>query len=314
MPEPVVTTPRYTGLWLAAQAQSYEDPDRFTVEPPPDPAHAGEDTGPTEPVVMQSAPVLHGGGEIVTDVTVEERMGRTPADPIDHTPASQRGTEQNQSEAGGVRGAPPGGTHRLFLATPDGVAASRRGADMGAVRREVGQLGRPYQFPSERYFGLSIEGSGAPPITSGEGDDVLRRGLNAYPENQGPGGRSRTSLPGRTPAGQAGRGAWRGSGFLRGHYAPLVTNVHRHFKVPNRTHRRFRIVEPDVVTMVGDSPPPDKPDKYASPFSRLQQFGLQVARTRRPGMRRAPGPWDETVIASAPTVSGGVPVDGLVVP
>ena len=308
------STPRYTGLWLASQAQSYEDPDRFTVETPPDPAHAGADTESTEPVVMQSAPVLQGGGEIVTDATVEERVGRPPADPIDHTPASQRGTGLDQSEAGSVRAHPPGGSSRLFLASSDGVAAQDRGADLGAVRRPMGQLGRPYRFPSEQYFGLAIEGSGAPPITAGEGDDILRRGLNAYPENQGAGQRVRAALPGRTPAAQAGRGAWRGAGFLRGRYQPLVTNVQRHFKVPNRTHRRFRVVEPDVVTYVGDSPPPDKPDKYASPFSKLQQFGLQVARTRQPGMRRAPGPWDEAVVAQAPTVSGGVSVDGLVVP
>jgi hypothetical protein len=263
---------------------------------------------------MQSAPVLQGGGEIVTDATVEERTGRAPADPIDHTPASQRGTGLDQGEAGSVRAAPPGGPTRLFLAAADGIAAVARGRDQGAVRREVGQLGRPYRFPSEQYFGLAIDGSAPPPITSGEGDDILRRGLNAYPENQGAGNRVRASLPGKTPAGQAGRGAWRGSGFLRGRYQPLVTNVQRHFKPPNRTHKRFRIVEPDVVTHVGDSPPPDKPDKYASPFSKLQQFGLQVARTRKPGMRRAPGPWDEAVVAQAPSVSGGVPVDGLVVP
>lgn len=310
----VTSTPRYTGLWLASQAQAYEDPDRFTVETPPDPTHAGEDTGGTEPVVMQSAPVLQGGGEISTDALVEDRTGRLPADPIDHTPASQRGTGLDQGEAGAVRAAPPGGPTRLFLSAADGIAAGARGQDMGGVRREVGQLGRPFRFPTEQYFGLAVEGSGAPPTTAGEGDDRLRRGLNAYPENQGAGMRVRAPLPGRTPAAQAGRGAWRGAGFLRGRYQPLVTNVQRHFKVPNRTHKRFRVVEPDVVTYVGDSPPPDKPDKYASPFSKLQQFGLQVARTRRPGMRRAPGPWDEAVIAQAPTVSGGVSVDGLVVP
>jgi hypothetical protein len=293
---------RYSGLWLLQQEQSYEDPDRFTVETAPDPGHAWSDDAPPEAVVQQAAPVMQGGGEIVTDAIIEERYGRAPADPIDRTP----------TRGHGAHAAPPGGSTRLTLTPP--AMAGAHGDDTGAVRREVGQLGRPFKFPTEQWFGLSIEGSAAPPMTHGEGDDVLRRGLNAYSENQGVGGRLRAPGPGRTPAGRAGRGSWRGSGFLRGRYAPLVTNVQRHFKVPNRTHRRFRVVEPDVVTYVGDAPPPDRPNKYASPFTSLQRFGLNVTRTRRPGLRRSPGPWDEAVIAEAPTVSGGVSVDGLVVP
>jgi hypothetical protein len=293
---------RYTGAWLAAQAEQYEDPDRFTVEPAPDPAHGWTDDAPDAAVVMQTAPTLQGGGEISTDATIEERYGRPPADPIDRTPTAGHA----------AKASPPGGHFHLSHTTPS--MAGVRGADMGAVRREVGQLGRPFRFPTEQWFGLTVEGSAAPPITEGAGDEVLRRGLNAYPDNTGPGGRVRAAGPGRTPAGRAGRGSWAGSGFLRGRYDDLVTNVQRHFKVPNRTHKRFRVVHPDVVTYVGDAPPPDKSDKYASPFSKLQRFGLNVTRTRKPGMRRAPGPWDEAVVASAPTVSGGVSVDGLVVP
>lgn len=293
---------RYTGLWLAQQSQSYEDPDRFTVEPPPDPGHGATADAPDPAVVMQSAPTLQGGGEIVTDVVVEERDGRAPADRIDWTPTLQ-------PEASNT---PPGGLFRLSDTPP--LMALVRGLNLGAVRREVGQLGRPVQFPNEQYFGLSIKSSGPPPMTREGSDEVLQRGINAYPVNSGPGGRVRPSTAGATPAGRAGRGSWRGSGFKLGCYDPLVTNVQRDFNPPRRTHRRFRIVEPDIITRVGDAPPPDKPDKYASPFSKLQQFGLQVTRTRRPGMRRAPGPWDEAVVASAPTVSGGVSVDGLVVP
>jgi hypothetical protein len=294
--------PRYTGLWLAAQDQAHEDPDRFTVETPPDPEHGWSDDAPDPAVVMQDAPTLQGGGELVTDAIIEERTGRAPADAIDQTPT--RGHAAKDS--------PPGGHFHLSHDTPD--MAGVRGADLGAVRREVGQLGRPFRFAQEQWFGLTVDGSAAPPITHGDGDDVLRRGLNAYPENTGTGGRVRAAGPGRTPAGRAGRGSWQGSGFLRGRYDDFVTNVQRNFKVPNRTHRRFRIVQPDVITHVGDNPPPDKPDKYASPFTKMQRFGLNFARTRKPGMRRAPGPWDEAVVAGAPTVSGGVPVDGLVVP
>ena len=301
-PVPYSPEPRYTGLWLQQQAQAYEDPERFTVEPPPDPSHAASADAPPEAIVMQSAPVLQGGGEIITDAVVEERTGRIPSDPIDHTPTV--GPQAADT--------PPGGFYRLTDIPPD--MALLRGLDLGSVRRESGQLGRPYQFPSEQYFGLSVQGEDAPPITQGAGDTILRRGLNAYGENQGPGARVRAPGAGRTPAGRAGRGSWSGSGWRKGVYAPLVTNVQRHFKVPNRTHRRFRVVHPDVVTYVGDAPPPDKPDKYASPFSKLQRFGLNVGRTRQPGMRRAPGPWDEAVVAGAPTVSGGVTVDGLVVP
>lgn len=297
MPEP-----RYSGLWLRQQSEAYEDPDRFTVESPPDPRHAWTADAPPEAVVMQSAPVLQGGGEIETDVTVEEREGRAPADRIDWTPTTQ-------PEASGT---PPGGFFRLTDTPPDTVIV--RGMDLGASRRETGQLGRPVQFPNEQYFGLTIEGSAAPPSTHGPGQPVLQRGLNAYPLNSGEGGRLRPSTPGATPAGRAGRGSWRGSGFRLGRYMPLVTNVQRDFNPPRRTHKRFRIVAPDIITRVGDSPPPDKPDKYASPFSKLQRFGLNVGRTRAPGMRRSPGPWDEAVVAAAPTVSGGISVDGLVVP
>lgn len=298
------TPARYTGLWLAQQEQAHEDPDRFTVETPPDPAHAATDEAPPEAVVMQRAPVLQGGGELVTDAIIEEQFGRPPADPIDRTPAMGDGPEAAND--------PPGGYYRPSDTTP--TTAVIHGLDLGAVRRMVGQLGRPFRFPSEQWFGLTVQGQGAPPITTEGSDPILQRGLNAYPTNQGPGGRVRPPGPGRTPAGRAGRGSWAGSGWKPGTYQPLVANVQRHFKVPNRTHRRFRVVQPDVVTYVGDSPPPDRSDKYASPFSKLQRFGLNVARTRRPGMRRAPGPWDEAVVAAAPTISGGVSVDGLVVP
>lgn len=302
MPTPV--QPRYTGLWARQQAQAYEDPDRFTVEPPPDPGHAYDPSAPPEPVVQQQAPVLPGGGEIVTDVTIEEVAGRPPSDPIDHTPAEGDGHAGHDS--------PPGGNHRLSATPP--TLALLRGVDMGAVRREVGQLGRPFQYPSEQYFGVAVDGSQAPPMTQGPGDLLLRRGVNAYPSNNESGGRMRPSGPGRTPAGQEGRGSWRGSGWRAGRYQPLVTNVQRHFKVPNRTHRRFRVLQPDVITYVGDAPPPDVDSRYSSPFTKLQRFGLNVGRTRRPGMRRSPGPWDDAQVAAAPTVSAGVPVDGLVVP
>jgi hypothetical protein len=291
---------RYTGLWLAQQAQAYEEPERFTVEPPPDPAHAASAEAPAEAQVMQRAPIMQGGGEIITDAIIEERDGRPPADTIDRTPTVGPGASDT----------PPGGFYRPSDTPPQ--MALLRGLDLGAPRRATGQRGRPFQFPSEQYFGLSIDGSAAPPITHGPGDDVLRRGLNAYPENDGPGGRTRPAGPGRTPAGRAGRGSWRGSGWNLGRYQPLVTNVQRNFKVPNRTHRRFRVVHPDIAAYVGDSPPAT--DRYSSPFSRLQRFGLNFARTREPGMRRSPGPWDEAIVAGAPTVSGGVSVDGLVIP
>jgi hypothetical protein len=72
------------------------------------------------------------------------------------------------------------------------------------------------------------------------------------------------------------------------------------------------MVEPDIVTIIGDAPPPEKSDVYASPFSSLQKF--MPTRRRPRGIRRDPAPWDEDLLAVTPVgVITPLGVDGMVV-
>lgn len=289
---------RFTDAW--ARAQFAPDLDRFTVETPPDPGH-GDMSEPSNAVVMQDAPVLQGGGEIVTDALFECYQHLPPAVEIDKTPVGGHGTVRDRGHGYGGTTQPLGAAEGYGRA----VMGSERGDDRGADRRATGQVGRPWRKYNEQWFGLTTIGMGRPPITDGPGDDVLRRGLNAYPENDGPGGRQRGN----------GSSSWtvNNPSYKPGLYQS--SNVNRDFSPPHRTHRMVRMNRPDVVTIIGNAPPPDKPTKYDSPFTSLQQFGLNIAGRRRPGMRRVPGPWDEALVATAPTQS--VPTgaaDGMVVP
>ena len=142
-----------------------------------------------------------------------------------------------------------------------------------------------------------------PPITQGPaGDAVLRRGLNGYPENDGDGGRP-TSWSVQEDIETVG-GTWR-----RGDYEQ--SNIQRRFRPPFRRHGEVKMVEADIVTIIGDAPPPDKPDVYASPFSSMAKF--MPKRRRVMGIRRDPGAWDEDLQAREPSYEGMASVDGMVI-
>lgn len=302
---------RYTDAWLRQQWEP--DPDRFTVETPPDPGH-GDVTEPSQAVVMQDAPVLQGGGEITTDAVFEEFSHIAPSMLIDRTPVGHGVPRSGH-------GTPPGGTTRPLSAEEGygrGVMGAQRGDDQGAATRETVQVGRPWRFYDDAYGAYQTEGAPTVPRNAQTGAPLLVRGLNAYAANDGDGGRRRTIVStGEGATNTVEAGSWRvnSPSWKPGVY--LGSNVQRNaFHPPRRTHREFRYGLPNVVTIVGDAPPPDKPDKYASPFSSLQRFGLNTARTRVPASRRVPGPWDEAIVVA--NTDKAVPesqsADGWVVP
>lgn len=286
---------KYTDAW-ANQHQFYPEGERFTVETPPDPGHGDMSEAPNA-IIMQDAPVLQGGGEIGGEFLFENFVHLPPATRIDNTPVEGDGT-------GSDRGRGYGGTFRPLsaaLAYGRGILGGVRGRDLGADERETKQFGRPYRFWNEHYFNYLLEGFAPPPITKGPGDPVLRRGLNAYDENNGSGGRVRGIGPGswKVPS-----PSWRYGWYLG-------SNVNRDFTPPNRTHGEARMVRPDIVTIVTSAPPPAKSDKYASPFGSLQKFMPKRRKIR--GVRTVPGPWDDELVADAAPNFELPSIDGMVV-
>lgn len=305
-------TTRYVDAWV--QYQTWEaDPDRFTVETPPDPGH-GDISEPSQAVVMQDAPVLQGGGDIMTDAVFEV---------VDHLPASMRIDETIVGHGVPRTGhdAPPGGSSRPYSAEERygrDVMGSQRGADAGADKRATVQVGRPWRFFDDQYGSTTSEGADDTPLSNMTGAPILVRGLNAYNANDGSGGRTRqltVQAPGASK--DIPVSSWRvnSPSWKAGVYTS--SNVQRGaFHPPRRTHREPRYGLPNVVTLVGDAPPPTKPDKYASPFSSMQRFGLNTARTRVPASRRIPGPWDEAIVVenTDKAVPDSASADGWVVP
>ncbi len=276
----------FADTWLRNQWQP--DPDRFTVQNPPDPGH-GDRSEPTNAVVMQDAPLLQGGGEIITDAQQEHDYVRPATVLIDQTPVGH-GTPSgvNAEKAGHAYG---GTTQPLG----DNVGYGRavmgvlRGRDLGADRRATVQVGRPYRFFDDQYISPQSDGLDDTPLSDMTGSPILVRGLNAYDANDGDGGRVRGN----------GSRSWRvnGPSWKLGRY--MASNVQRGaFHPPRRTHNVVKMNQPHVVTIVGDAPPPRRSDKYASPYSSLQRFGLNTAGGRKPGMRRQPGAWDEQIVAA----------------
>lgn len=285
---------KYTDAWK--NQQFYPELERFTVQNPPDPGHGDKSEAPNA-IIMQDAPVLQDGGELFTDVIFENYQHLPPSVRIDETPVDGSGTAAERGHGyGGFYG---------FLSDAVGYGrgylGNLRGRDLGADKRATSQFGRPYRFFNEEWFGILLSGFEPPPITAGPGDKVLRRGLNAYPENDGSGGRVRAIGPGswdvNTPS-------WR-----RGWY--LWSNVNRDFTPPNRTHTTARMVRPDIVTIVSSAPPPAKSDKYASPFFSLQKFMPKSRKVR--GTRRVPGPWDDESVTNYEPNFEVPSIDGMVV-
>jgi hypothetical protein len=279
---------RYTGAWARSATQWYEDPDRFTVSGPTDPAHGDKANAP--PPLMMDAPTLHDTGDIYTDAIWENYHNLPPSDPIDRTPAEGQGPP-------GESGHGYGGVFRITAT--DAELANARGRDLGASRRAT-QTTPVYKKHDETFFGTHTIGFDPPPITHISNNPGLIRGINGYPANDGSGGRP---------------GSWRvnAPSWRRGDY--YQENVQRDFSPPDRRHGQFKMVEVDSVTIIGDQPPPDQWDPYAPPVSSLQRFLPWRRRVR--GIRRDPGPWDEDMQALPTTAVGDVstlPVEYLVVP
>lgn len=286
---------KFTDAWKNNQ-QFYPEGERFTVQTAPDPGH-GSKAEESNAVVMQDAPVLQGGGELFGDYLFENAMHLPPATEIDTTPVEGAGTPEDRGHGYGGIFAPLS----TALNYGRGYLGAVRGRDLGAPDVATKEPGRPYRFASDLFFGFLLHGFDAPPITEGPGDKVLRRGLNAYPENDGDGGRVRA----------IGSGSWRvnSPSWRSGWY--LGSNIQRDFLPPNRTHDKARMVRPNIVTIVTSAPPPTVSDKYASPFNSLAKFRPMARKAR--GLRRVPGPWDEQAIADAAPSYEVAPADGMVV-
>lgn len=151
----------------------------------------------------------------------------------------------------------------------------------------VGYDHNSYQFFNEHWYGVEVEGTAATPITEGAKPAYVR-GINSADVNNP---------------------AWHGYRSAGGRYLPGVyrwTNINRDFAPPRRQHD-FRYVRPDVVTIIGDAPPPTKPNQYSSPFSSLQRFRSDIK--MKPMQRRIPAPFDEDLIYDGSSAPPQAPVD-----
>lgn len=281
IPHPNAVDQRYTGAW--SRSQTFERDPQFAEQPTPDPEH--RIPGAIDPNPNWKAPVYQESSADMTspDVVGLEAFDMPRAVPIiDQTPNSHL----------------VGGPFSAFNTQAELQHAHE--VDYGADLKESYHQ-EVFTFSNERYYTATSDGAPPPAITQGSGDKVLRRGLNAYPENMGDGGRDR---PGRSSA-DLSASYPEGGHFRRGRY--FQTNVNRRFAPPRRQHD-YRWVRPDVVTIIGDAPPPAKPDQYSSPFSSLQRFKQDIK--PKPMIRRVPAPFDEDLIydgsAAVPQASVGM--------
>lgn len=268
---------KYEGAWNRSAADWYGEEERFTVNTPPDPEHGDRKEAPAP--LMMDAPVSLPDAGIFTDAIWEEYEHLPPPVPYDETPV--RGVGTPEASGHGV-----GGTTRLEATEAE--LGANRGLVTGASRRATSD--RPmYRFVTDEFFGFFTRGFEPPPLARMEGGwPGYARGLNAHPQNNGP--QSRPT-------------AWNvdGDGWKRGDYESSAIQ-RTFFRPPHRHHREIKTVEVDIVTIVGDAPPPEgvnrAGDTYASPFSSLQKF--LPKRRRIGGLRRDPGPWDEDLVAAVP--------------
>jgi hypothetical protein len=145
-----------------------------------------------------------------------------------------------------------------------------------------------FQMSHEHYYGVSVDGSPAPAIVD-NARGAYGRGLSSAPMNNIGNERQR---PGRDGV------VWRPGVYQ-------WSNVNRRFTPPRRAHD-FRWLRPDVVTHIGDAPPPVKPDQYSSPFSSLQRFRRDIK--TKPMLRRVPPPFDEDLYTDGSEAAPQIPV------
>jgi hypothetical protein len=253
--------------------------DRFTVETGPDPEH--QRPGAADPNPSWNAPVYGDVGQFATDVVpggVHSEAHQVPAQVqvLDETTPGH--------QAGYVGDA---------YSHPATLQAAHRVDEGAHVRNRYHP--DAFEFAHEHYYDATVEGSPAPAIVD-RAQGPYGRGLSSAPMNNAGNERDR---PGRSGV------VWR-PGVYRWH------NVNRDFTPPRRAHD-FRWLRPDVVTYIGDAPPPAKPDQYSSPFSSLQRFRRDIK--SRPMLRRVPAPFDEDLIYDGSNAAPQLPVgyDGFTV-
>jgi len=278
---------QFRDTWARSQAAIVgNDPDRFTVATPTDPGHGDSSEAPAP--LMMDAPVAQGGGELYSDAFFENRGGIPRSTLVDRTPVEGSGNPEMTGHGYGGSYVPGESIAKL---------AFYRGRDDGAADRHT-RTDTKYRKSDDDFYGLSIDASRDVPLTRmAPGNPVFIRGINGHPVNDGESGR---------PWGwSVNQPSWH-----LGVYEE--SKINRRFEPPSMHRTVVKPVEADIVTIIGDAPPPDKSDTYASPFSSLQRF--MPGRRKVRGIRRDPGPFDEDMQAQNSPEFGGYGVDGLVVP
>lgn len=278
---------RFQDAWARQQAALVgNDPDRFTVATPTDPAHGDKSEAP--PPLMMDAPIAQGGGELYSDAFFENRGPLPQPTLIDKTPVEGQGNPEATGHGYGGCYTPGENIAKL---------AFYRGRDDGAADKQT-QTDTKYRGHDDDFYGLSIDASRDVPIDRmGAGNPVFVRGINGHPVNDGDSGRPwawRVNMP-----------SWH-----LGVYEE--SKIDRNYSPPTLRRDVMKTTEADIITIIGDAPPPAKSDTYASPFSALQKFMPKRRKVR--GIRRDPGPFDEDMLALPTPEYVGMGVDGLVVP
>jgi hypothetical protein len=248
---------------------------------------------------MMDASTAQDGGEIYTDAKWENWEQLPPSMVIDETPVGGQGVPAESGHGFGGD----------FTPGQDiGVLAAHRGVDLGAARRAT-QTTPTYKFFDDTFFGYFTRGFGRPPLANMPVSPVYVRGISGHALNNGP--QHRPTAWTVNPDDEA-----INNGARRGDYEG--SNVQRDFRpprqipsdMPGARGNNIKYVEADIVTIIGDAPPPHQSDVYASPFSSLQKFMPKRRKVR--GIRRDPGPWDEDLQSLDLGVSQPSGIDGLV--
>lgn len=292
---------RFTDAWRRqSESDFYGEDERFTVSGPTDPAHGDKSDAP--PPLMMDAPTSQSGGEIYTDSTWENWEQLEEPITIDETPVQGQGNPEQVGHGFGGD----------FMPGQDiSVLAGHRGIDRGAHIRAT-RTTPTYKFWDDKFFGFFSTGFDPPPVTHGANNPVFIRDVNGHPANNGPQSRPtawRVNPNDEKIVNGARRGDYEESNVERGAFQS-PRSIPYDLPGAKGTHPR-KVVEADIVTIIGDAPPPHQSDTYASPFSSLQKFLPKRRKVR--GTRRDPGPWDEDLQSLDLGVSQAVGVDGLVV-
>lgn len=290
---------RFTDAWARSQRDWYGEDERFTVSGPTDPAHGDKSDAP--PPLMMDAPTAQGGGEIYTDALWENYDFLEPSLTIDEEPVEGQGVPEESGHGYGGFFQPGADIAQL---------AARRGRDKGAAKRQTSTT-PTYKFFNDLYFGYFTRGFGRVPLANMPVSPVYVRGISGHALNNGPQSRPTAWTVGpddEATNNAARKGDYESSNVQRDAFQPVRQIP---YDLPGaRGSHPVKAVEADIVTIIGDAPPPHESDTYASPFSSLQRFLPTRRRVR--GSRRDPGPWDESLQAMDVGVAQPVGADGLV--